>query len=242
MGEFASNGKGNLGVTLGAIGTGFGILNGGLGNIGGCGGLFGGNRNGNCCEPLETRESSCLRQQVAALQAEKYADNVGIATFKSALELSNRNDDLVRANQKEAFQAIAALDKQAAVNQANLECITAKLGETVGRVNVLETKTCDNKSNIQSLAATIDALAAETKSGLMLEAERRHAADESIRCWVKGTYVPGTLSLSPDSMCPKPVTCCDVLQYFNAGGTPPVPSPCGCQCGAAPAAPAARSK
>lgn len=32
--EYSSNGKGNLGVTLGAIGTGLSILNGGLGNIG----------------------------------------------------------------------------------------------------------------------------------------------------------------------------------------------------------------
>ena len=31
--EYASNGKGNLGVTLGAIGTGLGVLNGGLGGI-----------------------------------------------------------------------------------------------------------------------------------------------------------------------------------------------------------------
>lgn len=32
--EFATNGKGNLGVTLGAIGTGIGLLNGGLGILG----------------------------------------------------------------------------------------------------------------------------------------------------------------------------------------------------------------
>lgn len=32
--EFASNGKGNLGVTLGAIGTGLSVLNGGLGLMG----------------------------------------------------------------------------------------------------------------------------------------------------------------------------------------------------------------
>ena len=31
--EYASNGKGNLGVTLGAIGTGLGVLGGGLGNL-----------------------------------------------------------------------------------------------------------------------------------------------------------------------------------------------------------------
>lgn len=41
--EYASNGKGNLGVTLGAIGTGLGVLNGGLGS------LFGGWGNG-CSE------------------------------------------------------------------------------------------------------------------------------------------------------------------------------------------------
>jgi hypothetical protein len=32
--KYASNGKGNLGITLGAIGTGLGVLSGGLGNIG----------------------------------------------------------------------------------------------------------------------------------------------------------------------------------------------------------------
>jgi hypothetical protein len=40
MAEYASNGKGNLGVTLGAIGTGLSVLNGGLGNLGG---IFGTN-------------------------------------------------------------------------------------------------------------------------------------------------------------------------------------------------------
>lgn len=34
MAEYASNGKGNLGVTLGSIGTGLSVLNGALGNIG----------------------------------------------------------------------------------------------------------------------------------------------------------------------------------------------------------------
>lgn len=36
--HYASNGKGNLGVTLGAIGTGLGVLGGGLGNVLGGGG------------------------------------------------------------------------------------------------------------------------------------------------------------------------------------------------------------
>lgn len=33
MAEFASNAKGNLGVALGAVGTGLSALNGGLGNL-----------------------------------------------------------------------------------------------------------------------------------------------------------------------------------------------------------------
>ncbi len=41
--NYASNGKGNLGVTLGAIGTGLGLFGGGAGNL--LGGLFGGGYN-----------------------------------------------------------------------------------------------------------------------------------------------------------------------------------------------------
>ena len=41
--HYASNGKGNLGVTLGSIGVGLGVLSGGLGNI-----LGGGAHNCNC--------------------------------------------------------------------------------------------------------------------------------------------------------------------------------------------------
>lgn len=226
MGEFASKGVAGTALGFGIGGTALALLNNNGCGGGLLGGLLGGNRNGNCCEPLETREASCLRQQVAALQAEKYADNVGIATFKAALELSNKNDDLIRANQKEAFQELVTTRERLATTDANIQCITAKLGETVARVNVLENKTCENSSSIQALAS-------DTRQAIALEAERRQAADDSIRCWVKATYVPGTLSLSPDSMCPKPVTCCDVLQYYNAGGKPPVPSPCGCSCGTA---------
>lgn len=39
--QYASNGKGNLGVTLGAIGTGLSILNGGLGLVGTGAGMMG---------------------------------------------------------------------------------------------------------------------------------------------------------------------------------------------------------
>ena len=44
--HYASNGKGNLGVTLGAVGTGLSVLNGGLNNL--LGGIGWGNPRGAC--------------------------------------------------------------------------------------------------------------------------------------------------------------------------------------------------
>lgn len=75
--EYASNGKGNLGVTLGAIGTGLGVLNGGLG------GLFGGwGNNCGCSEntPVSRYELDRETQlaakdsEIALLKANTYND------------------------------------------------------------------------------------------------------------------------------------------------------------------------
>lgn len=188
-----------------------------------------GQRN-NCCEPLETREASCLRQQVAALQAEKYADSVGIETYKAALALSNKNDETIRANQKEAFQELVTTRERLATADANFQCLTAQVQRNTVAINKLETEACESRVRETQLGANLAALAADTKSAIQLEAERRACADNEIRCWVKATYVPGSLKLSPDAMCPPPVTCCGVVDYFNKGGTAPVPSPC-CSCG-----------
>lgn len=73
--EYASNGKGNLGVTLGAIGTGLGVLGGGLG------GLFGG-WNGGCSENMPVSRYELDREnqlaakdsEIALLKANTYND------------------------------------------------------------------------------------------------------------------------------------------------------------------------
>ena len=77
--NYASNGKGNLGVTLGAIGTGLGVLgnglfNGGLANIfgnGSCG--YNRNANGCCCsdDELVTRYDAGKDARIATLEMEK---------------------------------------------------------------------------------------------------------------------------------------------------------------------------
>ena len=77
--NYSSNGKGNLGVTLGAIGTGLGIL----GNNGGglLNGLLGGGNH--CCsentpvtryELGQQNEISALRSENELLKADKYTD------------------------------------------------------------------------------------------------------------------------------------------------------------------------
>jgi len=77
--QYASNGKGNLGVTLGAIGTGLGALAG----AGGLEALLGGNRqNGDPNEKPVTRyemglirESMAKDSEIAALKGQLYTDN-----------------------------------------------------------------------------------------------------------------------------------------------------------------------
>lgn len=72
--HYASNGKGNLGVTLGAIGTGLGVLSGGLNGIlgGNCnGGLWGGNAGGCCSEnALVNRYEASQSARIAELETE----------------------------------------------------------------------------------------------------------------------------------------------------------------------------
>ena len=75
--QYATNGKGNLGVTLGAIGTGLGALAG----AGGLAGLLGLGQNGDPNEKPVTRyEMSLIRDaiakdsEIAALKAQIYTD------------------------------------------------------------------------------------------------------------------------------------------------------------------------
>lgn len=89
MAEFASNGKGNLAVTLGSIGTGLSVLNGGLGNV--LGGVFGGCGNYNACSEnmLVNRYEAAQAARIAELETEvklrdanTYTDSKILETYK----------------------------------------------------------------------------------------------------------------------------------------------------------------
>lgn len=119
----ASQGVGVSGLTLGIIGTSLALLNGGNNGCGCNGGsllsnLFG--RGGNCgCASTshDTRIIGALEAELAKEKAERYADSIGIATFKEAKAMSDKNDAQIQANYKELAQFVAQLDKQIAVDK-----------------------------------------------------------------------------------------------------------------------------
>lgn len=86
MAEFASNGKANTGIALGAVGTGLGALNamGGLGGV--LGGLFGGNcGNGPAVNRYELgleNENAKLRSEIALRDANIYNDQKLLEVYK----------------------------------------------------------------------------------------------------------------------------------------------------------------
>ena len=71
--EYASNGKGNLGVTLGAIGTGLGVLSGGLGAVNGLSTLMNGGTGATGCmlnSNYVSKDEMKMMQDLAAKDSE----------------------------------------------------------------------------------------------------------------------------------------------------------------------------
>lgn len=102
----ASNGVGVGGLTTGIIGTALGVLNGGLGNV-----LGGRSQNHTECD--DTRYIATLQSELSREKAERYADSIGIATFKEAQIMANKNLDKIEA----LGVALAQLDKDVAVDK-----------------------------------------------------------------------------------------------------------------------------
>lgn len=239
MGEFASKGVAGAGLGLGIAGTALGLLNNGCGR-GVLGNLLGGCGNQCGCgtpvatvghfEHMESREAASLREQVAMLTAEKYADNVGVQVFKEALAISNRNDDRLNQTIKEAAQELVVTRERLARSEEQFKCLTAKVAENSGKIAKLEDETCAARvreaqtlKDVECLAASvhqkIDALRHETGAAIALEGERRQNGDNSILCFVKGTYVPGQLVMPLSALCP------EAMPRYNTFTAPTNPAP-----------------
>lgn len=124
--HYASNGKGNLGVTLGAIGTGLGVLSGGLNGIGGI--LGNGSRMSGCgCnedhvvnryEAQKDAEIASLRNQVMLRDANTYVDQKLLEVY--------RNMDSRFANVEGQIAQQAVYN---ATNTATLGCIQGQVAQ-----------------------------------------------------------------------------------------------------------------
>lgn len=135
--EYASNGKGNLGVTLGAIGTGLGVFGGGLSN------LFGGWGMGPaamCSENTPVTRYTLEQQKTISEKNMEIAywrgqDETNRKISDSYSKLENRLIGLaaeVRANKDEQV----AINMQQAVyngtNTATIGCIQNQVNQLLG--------------------------------------------------------------------------------------------------------------
>lgn len=106
--EYASNGKGNLGVTLGAIGTGLGVLSGGTSLLTGMGGAV----NSNLATKEEMKMSMELAakdSEIALLKADQASEikmtevyrqaHSEIAALRDEVNKNRRDQDAWNANQ-----------------------------------------------------------------------------------------------------------------------------------------------
>lgn len=139
--EYASNGKGNLGVTLGAIGTGLGVLGGGLGNLLGGWGMSPAMAAGAVCSENTPVTRYALEQQQTISEKNmeiaywRGQDETNRKISESYSKLENRMIGLaaeVRANKDEQ----TAINMQQAVyngtNTATIGCIQNQVAQLLG--------------------------------------------------------------------------------------------------------------
>jgi hypothetical protein len=121
--HYASNGKGNLGVTLGAIGTGLGLLGGnGLGNI------LGGNNTACSEDHYINRYEAAQSARIAELETEVKLRDANAYTDKKSLELYGYIDGRLRTIEGQ-------ICNQAVVNAqvtANLSCMQGNIATLMG--------------------------------------------------------------------------------------------------------------
>jgi hypothetical protein len=167
MGEFASNGKANAGLTTGIIGTTLGglwALGAGNGNGGILGGLLGGN---NC----QMSPVSALQSEVAMLRAEKYSDKNTAdvygairGEYKDLLEkwITPLSDEAARNRERVAVletQVKCENEKALLREQLVREQLNRRIDncccETNGRINDLNSRVYNMGRTLDSITTTI---------------------------------------------------------------------------------------
>lgn len=137
--------------------------------------------NGVAATAAATAESQYVASLLAELgkeKAERYADSVGINTFKEALGLIKEERETRQANDKTVFETLARLDKEVALNKQDIECFKKEVASEF--------------VNVRS----------DLKSAIALEAERRKSADDQIFEYGRANYVRYIKKIDATEICP----------------------------------------
>ena len=144
--SYASNGKGNLGVTLGAIGTGLGVLGNNLLGNGGLAGLFNNGCNNGayynrpmCCsdDELVTRYDAGKDSRIATLEMEKAILEAQTMVDKKSLEMYTYFDGWRRQHEAEQNAAFTQQAVYNATNTANLGCMQKQIDQIYGMTKLI---------------------------------------------------------------------------------------------------------
>lgn len=147
--EVASKGVAGAALGLGIAGT-VALLNQFAGNCGWGNGFLGGRGFGNGAAAAaavgitdgiannDTRIIGALESKISKLESERYTDSVGIELYKEIITTSNKNDEKIQANYRDLAAAVAALDKQIAVDKQ----------QTVDNFAFLNNEICNTKKEI----------------------------------------------------------------------------------------------
>ncbi len=163
------------------------------------GNLFGGGCNNDCYvdekEFAWAQAFNASEAKLAKVEAERYADSVGLGVYEQLVAEAKA----VRQEQNDGFRTlfeeIRNQDKEIALTQSDLRCLSV--------VNQKEHE------------AIVDGY----KSGIQLEAERRACGDERLKCYVDATFIPGSLKLDADDICPQVQLKCPDVQLVELVST-----------------------
>lgn len=151
--RYASNGKGNLGVTLGAIGTGLGILSGGLN---GTGILNGGNWNNGCNGCSENhyvnRYEASQSARIAELETEVKLRDANTYTDNKILDLYKYVDGRFSGVEAQICQQ----NVYNATNTATLNCMSGQIAQLMSLTKIVipNGSVCPGWGNVTVAPAT----------------------------------------------------------------------------------------
>lgn len=126
----------------------------------------------------ETQLVSGLMAELAKEKSKRYADNVGINTFKEALALIKEERETRQANDKIIFETLARLDKESALNKQDIENFKKEVAREFSDVRH------------------------DFKAAIAIEAERRESADERIFDYANCNFVKYIKKINAAEICP----------------------------------------